>query len=712
MADQATALDIDLLGKPPWGTHICQFYRTKEDLADILVPYFKAGLENNELCVWITGGTLSVEDAETALREAVENLDDYIEKDQMEIIDYRQWYTRSGRFDAQEVLQHWVEKEHNALRRGFNGIRVTDNTSWLDETTWRDFMNYEAAVDNAIGAQHMIAICSYPLEKCGPAEIADVVSVHSSALFKRRGNWGLIESVPAKRKGAALRKTEERLTGILNSVTDCISVIDETLTLVWVNDVATRPFGPDLIGKKCYSAYRGRDKVCECCIVKKCFEDGKTRHQEKEVIDIDGNTTVLWSTASVAARHEDGRPKAVVQVSRDITKQKQDEEEKEKIRAQLRQAQKMEAIGTLAGGIAHDFNNILSAIIGYAQLALNDAPKDTELRDDIEEVLQASHRATDLVKHILAFSRQSEQERKPILISPVIKEVLNLLRASLPSTIDIRQQIETGPMIVEADPSQIHQVMMNLCTNSGYAMRDEGGTLEVSLTKMDLDAAAAASIPEFNPGPCVRLTVSDTGHGMNHEVVEQVFNPYYSTKEKGEGTGLGLSMVHGIVKSYGGAITIQSESGKGSTFHVYFPRVEKETAATPEKAEPLPSGHERILFVDDEQALVVLGKHMLERLGYEVVTRTSSIEALELFHAKPDHFDLVISDMTMPNMTGDKLAKELIRIRSDIPIIICTGYSERVTEDSIGEMGIRELVMKPLAMHVLAETVRSALDKN
>ncbi|MFH1673662.1 MAG: ATP-binding protein [Pseudomonadota bacterium] len=364
----------------------------------------------------------------------------------------------------------------------------------------------------------------------------------------------------------------------------------------------------------------------------------------------------------------------------------------------------------MPGGIAHDFNNILTAIMGYTQLALYDVPKGTELYDDLEQILGGGHRAQDLVKQILAFSRQYEQKRRPILISPILKEAIKFLRASLPSTIDMRQQIEVSNLVVEADPTEVHQVMMNLCTNAAHAMREEGGTLDTSLTKIDLDDAAAASTPDLHPGPYVLLTVSDTGHGMTSDVIERMFEPYFTTKEEGEGTGLGLAAVHGIAKSLGGAVTVRTEPGRGSTFCVYFPRIEGATTAMPEKAGPLPSGHERILFVDDEQALVMLGKHMLEHLGYEVVIRTSSEEALELFRTNPDRFDLVITDLTMPKITGDKLATELVRIRPDIPVILCTGYSA-ITEEKIKQVGLCDLVMKPIGMPDLAKSVRNALDK-
>lgn len=391
----------------------------------------------------------------------------------------------------------------------------------------------------------------------------------------------------------------------------------------------------------------------------------------------------------------------------------EDISERKKLEVQLLQAQKMEAIGTLAGGIAHDFNNILAAIMGYTELANLDVPEGSNARYKLNEVLKASHRAKDLVRQILAFSHQGRQERKPVEMSPLIKEILRLLRASLPSIIEIRQHIDTDTDIIETDPTQIHQVLMNLCTNAAHAMRENGGVLEVSLKKVDMDGFAVAQHPDFQPGSYLRLSVSDTGHGMTREVLKRIFDPYFTTKEVGEGTGLGLAVVHGIVKSHEGAITVYSEPGKGSTFQVYFPRIDraKGVEAT-QRAEPFPMGkQECILFVDDEQPLADMGKQMLEHLGYRVAVRMSSIEALKLFQAQPKRFDLVITDMTMPNMTGDKLSRELMGIRPDIPIILCTGFSERITAEKVQELGIREFAMKPLLMSDLAKTIRRVLDQ-
>jgi PAS domain S-box-containing protein len=394
-----------------------------------------------------------------------------------------------------------------------------------------------------------------------------------------------------------------------------------------------------------------------------------------------------------------------VAIERDVTHEAE-------LETQLRQVQKMEAIGTLAGGIAHDFNNILAAIMGYTEMALYDVPEGTPGRRNLEQVLKAGYRGKDLVKQIITFSRRSEQERRPMRVSPIVKEALKLLRASLPTTIEIHQNIEAQSGIVLADPTQIHQVLMNLCSNAAYAMREEGGVLEVSLADVVFDSVDAAPYPDLNPGPYLKLTVSDTGHGIDRAIMERIFDPFFTTKRPGEGTGMGLSVVHGIVKSCGGAIVVDSEPGKGSTFDLFFPRMEGDFLPEADSVASMATGNERILFVDDEEDLVDMVQQMLKRLGYSVVAKTSSIEALEIFQAQPNQFDLVITDQTMPHMTGADLAKELMCIRPDIPVILCTGFSEVISAEEARALGIREFVMKPFATREIAEITRYVLDSD
>ena len=401
----------------------------------------------------------------------------------------------------------------------------------------------------------------------------------------------------------------------------------------------------------------------------------------------------------------------MISTVQDVTERKRAEEERVRLESQLRQAHKMEAIGTLAGGIAHDFNNILAAIVGYTELVLDDIPEGLPVKDNLEQILQSGLRAKKLVQQILSFSRRSDQERRPIRIGSVIEETMRLLRASLPTTIEIVQEVEAARGFVSADPTQIHQLLMNLCTNAAHAMRERGGVLKIQLKRVDLDENSAAGYAELSPGAYNDLSVTDTGEGMDRDTLERIFEPFFTTKETGQGTGMGLAVVHGIVKAHGGAITVYSEPGHGSTFHVYLPLMqtdEKEEA--PIEKEPLPTGREHILLVDDEKALADIGRQMLERLGYQVTPRTSSLEALEVFKAQPNGFDLVITDQTMPNLTGVDLTKEMLSIRSDIPIIICTGFNAQISTQRVEEIGVKRLLMKPLVVREVATAIREVLD--
>ena len=540
-----------------------------------------------------------------------------------------------------------------------------------------------------------------------------------------------------KRKSAeeAVTESEGLFKSLSENAPDIIYTLNMEGLLTYVNPAWERILGhnkEEVIGKYLVDYARKKD-------AKRYFRTFKRIRDSDETIGdatislLDSDGTIRLFKASCSPNfNSEGKMTGVVGVLKDITQQRQ-------LEVQLQQSQKMEAIGTLAGGITHDFNNILGAILGYTDLAILEAEDDSKIRQHLDKIQEAGHRARDLVNQILAFSRQTKQERLPVEVNSIVNEALKMLRASLPSTIEIRQDTQADKGTVEADPTQIHQVLMNLCTNAAHAMQENGGILEIGIQNVyfgfssadyekdtTLEGHASDSMGQANqilesqieyldilPGPYLKLTVRDTGIGMTPDVLGRIFDPYFTTREKAQGTGLGLSVVHGIIKSHGGSITVESEPGQGTTFHVYLPRMEypKEKAdrmaASPYKG--IPTGHERILFVDDEEALVDIGRQMLEHLGYELITRTSSIEALELFKAEPDAFDLVITDMTMPNMTGDKLARAMIKIRPNIPIILCTGFSERVTAKSAGEIGIKKLAMKPLVMRDLAEAIREVL---
>jgi signal transduction histidine kinase/ActR/RegA family two-component response regulator len=378
---------------------------------------------------------------------------------------------------------------------------------------------------------------------------------------------------------------------------------------------------------------------------------------------------------------------------------------------QMQQVLKLQAIGTLAGGIAHDFNNILFPIIGYTEITMDDVPADSPSRRNLEEILKAANRARELVQQILTFSRQNGRERKPIRVQAIVGEALRLLRASIPKTIDIRCDLDEDCNAIMGDPTQIHQVIMNLCTNAYQAMQETGGTLEIRLEQTQIGYEETVRRAGIKMGPHLLLTVRDEGVGMEPAVMDRIFEPYYTTKEPGKGTGLGLSVIHGIVKNHGGFITVESTAGKGSVFHVHLPTLDDVEADIEKTASGAKSGdNERILLLDDEPQIVAMEKKLLEKLGYRVTARTSSVEALETFARQPDQFDLVITDMTMPNMTGDQLARSIWDIRPGVPVILCTGYNEMMSEDKALAMGICKFILKPIEKDELALAIRSALN--
>ena len=400
----------------------------------------------------------------------------------------------------------------------------------------------------------------------------------------------------------------------------------------------------------------------------------------------------------------------IMNFARDISERKTAEQENRKLESQLAQAQKMESIGTLAGGIAHDFNNILTAILGYSDLARYTLPPGSPTIEKINEVIKAGNRARELVKQILTFSRQAPQDRGPVQVQLIAKETVKLLRASIPAFIEIRQDIPSDCGSVMGNPTQIHQILMNLCTNGYHAMRNKEGVLGIKLAPVHISAEDIMTNLNLVPGNYLQIEVSDTGHGMDKATQEKIFDPYFTTKPQGEGTGMGLSVVHGIVKSYGGHISVYSEPGKGSTFHVYLPMIDSPNLNAIADLEVIRTGNERILLVDDEEQIVLLEKELLEGLGYRVTTHISPEATLAEFRQHPEAFDLVITDMAMPKLTGTQLTHELLTIRPDLPIILCTGFSETVNAEIAKTLGIKEFIMKPVLRNELAKTIRKVLD--
>ncbi|HKK91699.1 MAG TPA: ATP-binding protein [Desulfobacteraceae bacterium] len=526
----------------------------------------------------------------------------------------------------------------------------------------------------------------------------------------------LEEEVDTRRQAEKeLRETSAFLNSIIENMPDMIFLKDaEELRFIRFNKAGEDLLGfsrDDLIGKSDHDFFAKEHadlftkKDREVLLGKKSVEIPEervqTRHRGERIL----------RTKKVPILNGKGEPFCLLGISEDITEAKLGEEEREKMTVRLQQAQKMEALGALAGGIAHDFNNILSAIMGFTDLARQETQRGTELHDDLSEVLTAGNRARELVQQILTIGRNDAKEIKPIQVGPLIKEALKMLRSTIPSSIEVREDIIDEPLIVQADPTKLHQVIINLATNAKQAMNDGIGVLKVGFDKVSFDSDVKKQYPDMQPGAYARITVSDTGSGISEKDLDKIFEPYFTTKKKGEGTGLGLSVVHGIVKSHQGHITVYSEPGKGTTFQVYLPLVRRVSADSPEPAaKPLPTGTEHILVIDDEPPIVKMQQKAMEYLGYKVTTRTSSLDALEAFRASPDTFDLVVTDMTMPGMTGDDLAREIKEIRFDIPVILCSGFSKKI-DDHGKNLDIDGFLMKPVDKRIMANAIRTALDK-
>ncbi len=546
--------------------------------------------------------------------------------------------------------------------------------------------------------EEIVAICGVG-DKDAPYDEADIRQL---TLYMGRV-WCILRQ---KQNDMAVRQAKEEWEQTFHAIDEAVFIHDAHMTVVRANLAAGRLFGvaPEkLIGRRCHELFRQEPTPCDGCPELLARADRQPHTREIRHPNLDK----IFAVSSSPIPDERSGINGFVYIAKDITDQTA-------LQEQLRQAQKMEAVGTLAGGIAHDFNNILSPIIGFTELTMEQLGSAHPTAADLTEVLRAAQRAKELVKQILTFSRQSSHERKPLQIHLVIREALKLLRATLPTSIEIRQQIPADCGTVLADPTEIHQIVMNLCTNAYHAMRtSDAGVLHVHLSRLALDESdTKTSVLGLAPGPFIRLTVSDTGCGMDHATQEKIFEPYFTTKPQGEGTGMGLAMVHGIVKSCGGHITVHSEPDKGALFHLYFPAILESLPAEEGGLDPaLPAGqNEHILVVDDERAIMELNRQILLMLGYRVTGFTSSEEALRAIRADAPAFDLLLTDMAMPKINGLDLIREAQQRRPTLPVILCTGFSERINDGSVHRLGIHGYLLKPMLIKDLAVAVREALD--
>jgi PAS domain S-box-containing protein len=612
-----------------------------------------------------------------------------------------------------------IDSDHNIVMTNVSQARMFKKPvhEFIGKKCFREYEKRENICPHCPGVQAMSTGHSAHTETEGIRDDGSrfSASINAFPILNEEGHpegfIEIVEDVTERKKAEkALRESEAQYKSLFNNNHSVMLLIDpETADIVDANPAAVSFYGwnyETLTRKKIFNINtltqeqvfdeieKAKMEQRKQFIFRHCLANGEIRDVEvySGPIKVHGKE-LLYS------------------IVYDITARKKAEEEKAALETQLLHAQKMESIGTLSGGIAHDFNNLLGIILGNAELAMDDMPEWHSAKFNLNEIRTASLRARDVVKQLLSFSRKTDPKQRPVKLVQIVEEALRILRSSIPTSVEIHQNI---PNDVEdtilADITQINQVMINLFTNAAHAMEDTGGVITIGIENIDLDHVFAPIYPDLSPGRYMKLTVSDTGVGIDHEIKDRIFDPYFTTKEVGKGTGIGLSVVHGIIKSHNGAIIVDSQFGKGTTFSIFFPVAEEAVVIEAEPDDEFPTGNERILIVDDEESMADIGRRRLERLGYQVEARTNPVEALDLFRADPDQFDLVITDMTMPHITGDNLVKEILNIRPDMPTILCTGFSEKIDEEKAKQIGVREYIEKPIGQGKLSRLVRKVLD--
>ncbi len=700
---------IDRIKHLPWGTHFCHFYETKADLLDVLIPYFKMGLANHEFCLWVVYDPLSVEEATAALRKAIPTIDRHLATGDIELMTHVQWYLENGTFDLQRVIAAWRAKLKQALDSGYAGVRANGNEAWLTAQNWHEFALYEETLNELVAAQPMLVLCTYPLTTTSAADLFDVARTHDFTTTKRNGRWEILET------SALTQSTLNSLSAhicVLNDSGLIIAVNNLWETFARANDAAIDSVGVGSNYLHVCESTQGEERPSALAFAagiraviqgqRDYFELEYPCHSPQEKRWFTGRVTPLAGSATHFRR--------VVVAHENISAFKQLEGENEQLLAQFHQAQKLESIGRLAGGIAHDFNNMLVPIIGYAEAGMRKVATDSPLHRDLERIKGAGERAAALTRQILAFSRQQVLEMQILDLNQVIREFDPMLRRLIREDIAVQTHLAATLPSVKGDKGQLAQILLNLVVNAGDAMPD-GGLLTITTDSLLLDERCAAKHPGVQPGPYLLLAVSDTGQGMDAATQARIFNPFFTTKPQGQGTGLGLATVFGIVKQHNGTIGVYSEIGYGTTFKLYLPAAYASLAPVEsvESVAESVDGNETVLLVEDDANVRQLVADILQEHGYRVLEAETPARAIAVATAYEGAIDLLLTDVIMPGMNGRKLYELLSATWAGLKVLYMSGY----TDDVIAHHQILEadaaFLQKPFAIPDLLQKLRLLL---
>jgi signal transduction histidine kinase/CheY-like chemotaxis protein len=694
---------ITTIGDVPWGTHFCQFYQDKQDLIDTLVPYFKAGLKNNEFCMWVASEPLRSAEAKAALGANVENLETYIANGQLEILD-TEWYTVGEKFESDRVLQSWVDRLEAATRRGFDGLRLTGNTFWLEKPEWHGFMEYEATVDTIFEQSRILAICTYSLSRCGALQIMDVISNHAFALVKRAGKWEVIQSAERKKVEASLRESEARFRALVTATSDVVFRMSPDWTEM--RYLRGKDFIPDTEGPSCawlQKYIHPEDQPQVMTAINRAVAAKSVIELEHRVLRKDG--TLEWTfSRAVPMLNSMGEIMEWFGTARDVTAAKLAQEE-------LLARQKLESIGTLAGGIAHDFNNLLGGVLAQTELALAEHRAGMSAEQELKAIREVAIRGSEIVRQLMIYAGKDSEVPGLVNVSRVVEEMLGLLRVSVSKHAALETDLGQDLPAVRGGAAQLQQIVMNLVINASEAIGDRDGMIRVATNRVTIrqDAAITRGLVE---GDYLQIEVSDTGGGMSAETRNRLFDPFFTTKSGGR--GLGLAVVDGIVRGLRGTIHVVSEPGNGTTFQVLLPAVETTAGVT---REPISGAVESegasqeftVLVVEDEDPLRQAVVRMLRRAGFEVLEAANGTVATDILRVNGSKIDLILLDMTIPGASSHEVATVAAQVRPELKVVLTSAYGEEITRTTTSAMQTCSFIRKPYQLGVLVQTLQNVL---